>query len=691
MLTNEELLAEAKKRFEEAKGGNKEWRTEAKKHRDFVAGRQWDSSTKQELEDAGRPAVTFDECSALIKTIKGTLLANPMDVIYRARTGDDEALAEVYNKTMSWCRELSDSNLEESEAFGDVLVGGVGCAETYMDTDTDPVGYVASGIYVDAIQEILFDPFAKKRNLKDIRYLFRVKELSLDEFKARWPDNKARDTVFDLVTAEAVADLLIIDPTVVHVTPGNYSKEMAGVATTIDKKTALVAEYQYFKWESRYILSSDVPGETMMLEEEEFKAFARRAKGIGKSLVLVAPEELGTTEPGVIPYAKQHVKRYYRAYLTGKATVLEHTECPVNDFTYKFITGERDANKNAWFGPLRSWVDPQTLKNKVFSSTVEMVSMQSHGGLLLEEDAVSTDGLEELTANWNDPSKVVLVAPGAIQNGKIKQRDLPQFPAAHGGLLQIINAELPKISGVNVEFLGLATHNQPNVLESQRKETALTSLATYFSSLRSYRKEQGYLALMFMHRYMDNDRMLRIAGSEVAEGINKSLLEVEPSYDIIIDDTPATPNQKARTWGVLQSILPIMVQAGLGKFISPNIIKAVDLPASVAKDWLEHIAQVSQPSQEQVQEQQLRMQLLQAQIEQAKAKAQYDLMVGQAALITAQAKTGKVTGDIMAKAGKLQQEGHAHATEQMQRGNDLMSQLQPAVPEQQPKTQQGVE
>ena len=51
----------------------------------------------------------------------------------------------------------------------------------------------------------------------------------------------------------------------------------------------------------------------------------------------------------------------------------------------------------------------------------------------------------------------------------------------------VVNS-LPVTSGVNLEIMGIVDRDQANVLEVQRKRSALNVLADLFDSLRSFNK-----------------------------------------------------------------------------------------------------------------------------------------------------------------------------------------------------------
>ena len=59
-----------------------------------------------------------------------------------------------------------------------------------------------------------------------------------------------------------------------------------------------------------------------------------------------------------------------------------------------------------------------------------------------------------------------------------------------------------------------ADANQPGILEAQRKQAAMTILATLFDSMRRFRKINGRIRLHYIKNYLSDGRLIRIGGPD---------------------------------------------------------------------------------------------------------------------------------------------------------------------------------
>ena len=172
-------------------------------------------------------------------------------------------------------------------------------------------------------------------------------------------------------------------------------------------------------------------------------------------------------------------------------------------------------------------------------------------------------------------------------------------------------------TGVNEEILGLASREQAGVLEAQRKQAAYGLLSAFFDAQRRYLRNQGKLQLQMMRLYLPEDTLLRIVDDGTKKYVPMALTMQAQEYDVIVDESPAGPNQKALTFQTMMQLMPFLTEAGLPPKFWAEIAPYTPLPSSIAEKLAAAFAELQQeaeqgPPPEQQQMVQMEMQNKQA-------------------------------------------------------------------------------
>src|SRR5690606_11933766 len=172
-----------------------------------------------------------------------------------------------------------------------------------------------------------------------------------------------------------------------------------------------------------------------------------------------------------------------------------------------------------------------------------------------------------------------------------------QFPAGFFTLFQESKEAINDVTGLSMEFLGTREVDQAGVLEYQRRQSSLNLLASLFNSLRRYRKRQGRVMLYLIQEHLADGRLVRIVGDDMRQYVPLTRADVaNREYDIIVDDSPSSPNEKDRTWQILMQMLP-MVRDMITPDIALELLSMSPLPASL----VEKIRQKAMEAQQQPQ------------------------------------------------------------------------------------------
>lgn len=558
---DDDLIKTIRDNHKAAKKHSANWRTEAIKLYDFKAGHQWSAEDEAKLAEEGRPTVTFNRMGPYFDAVTGTEINNRQEIKYLPRTTGDSKKNEILTQAAKWALEGTDAQFEESDAFEDVLTCGMGWVATRMDYEDNADGMIAME-QVDPL-EMYWPPEAKKRNLKDAKWLMRVKWLTEDEILERWPDaevNPAATPWGDEDTAP--------DPH--HANLAFLYRE--NNRTGYDDKTGKyrVVQYLYQEHENVYRVLDSASGQLVTLPEDRFKPLRKRAEESGIEL----------------EYVKQDKRIFKYCFVIGDEIVKgENGRGDLKaGFNIKCITGKRDRNSNTWYGLARGMEDPQRWANKFLAQIMHIINTNAKGGLMAEEGAFIDPRKAEET--WSDPAAVVMLKNGGLQ--KVKERQAASYPTGLDKLLQFAIGSIPDVTGVNLEFMGAADRQQAGVLEQERKKAAFIILAGYFDSLRLYRKEQGRLLAHFIKEYMNDGRIIRITTDEGEQAVPLQLTDEMMEYDIIVDQAPSSPNLKEEVWGTLGQLIPQMLKAGVQ--VPPEVFKFSPLPTEIANAFMKKMS-----------------------------------------------------------------------------------------------------
>ncbi len=581
----------------------KDWKDEAKVNYDMVAGRQLPDDAKAANEEAGLVSITINKIDATVSAVSGSEMTNqqetkfyPRETSTRGPDGrlQDVAVNELLTGAADYVREESDQADEESEAFRDTLICGLGVTEGRMDYDVDPDG-MAVVERCDPI-EFRIQAGAQRPNAADATRITREKPFSKDDAKSRFGvEEGGKQPSWEKGAHDN--------------NPGSAYKGNSGETTNADD--VWICEYQWWELEKLHKVLNPITQQIEELTEAEFA-----------QIIQLMPELEANS-------ASLRVRRYYRAFRCGDQ-ILEVTPLPDEEFTYKFITGKFDRNKKVWYGLVRAMVDPQRLLNKQISQTQRIVDTNAKGGLLAEVDAFEDP--QEAEANWAASDTIVWTKAGKLQSGAVIPKPIAPTPAGIDKLLMIANEAIPSTSGVNAEMLGIVDRQQAGVVDVARKEAAYGVLQAFFRGLKRYRKQRGRHTLKLITRYMSDERLIRINGRNGS--VQYLPLVRQPStakYDVIVDDSPTGPNQKEKVFQFLMMFgAPVLSKLNLPPQIWMKFLEFSPLPSALVAEMQQMMAQMPPAPDPNAQKLQAEMQMGQAKLAMEGQRAQADAQLAQA-------------------------------------------------------------
>lgn len=620
MKSESEIRSQAFDRWKDARDASRKWRMEAREDYEFYAGRQWSPEDEAYLREQRRPKITFNRTTPFVDAIVGTEINNRQETSYLPRTTNqndlDAAAAELFTEGARWIRQTCDADDNETEAYQDSLICGMGWTETRLDYEDDPDGRVL----VDRVSplEMYWTAGTTRPNLADARDIWRIRLMPVEDIRNRWPD-----ATIDHVEAQSWADVGALEwPH--DSTPPAYDTD---TSTSNDQRRGLVrvVQYQWCERESYLRTVDPESGDDRELNPDMLDTFRQQAGAD-------------------YPITNQSRKRWYQAILIGK-NIAEMKElfqakepCPGSSF--KPITGKRDENERSWYGIVRMAKDPQRWANKFYSQIQDVINSNAKGGIIAETDAF--ENMRQAEENWAKPDTIIWASPGAIVGSKIIERKSAAYPSGLDKLMQVSIEAISMTTGISPEMLGITGINQPNSLERTRIGRSMAVLSKFASSLRAYRKAQGRLMLHLMLYFIPPAVMERATGRQDAA----QLMQADVArFDVGVDQSPTSPNLKEEIWASVMQLLPMWLKSGIP--FPMTMLDYMPLPESAIQKLKEELQQQAQDPMAQAQKQ-IGIQQQAADVEKTKADAGKAAKTGDAAIMGSKTNLLEAVHEIMA-------------------------------------------
>lgn len=581
-------LAKYRRWFREAVDGAEKWRQAAQEDYDFVSGKQWKDEDIQAFEATGRPAITINRIKPLINVLSGYQRLNRYDIEFLPRTGDDIDICQVRKGMTKYVLDRCDYDTQESEAFMDAAVGGLGWLDVGYKFDEEIEDGEAFVKREDPFS-IYVDPEAHKQDYSDAKYICRAKWVDKEELCLVYPDHKeeieAQYAVYDPVERET--DDARPDPLW-------YKADL--------KKVRMVECWYKTKAKQQMYYLQD--GSRIPKEEVTVEMFLQGLI-VGQAVINVSQVRVCSFFDTVL--------------LEDMESPYQHGEFPLVPITcYAFGAGDLPA------GFVRDLKDPQREINRRRIQVLHILNTSGNGGGWIEEDAMSPEQKSLFERKGAIPGHFSEVRPGAISQGKIQERGMQNPPAA------IIQAEgqatqdLTAISGINEALMGvdIPSGSSGRAIELKQKQ-AITHIAPMFDHLREAKKKVAFLLwgkrghAGVIPQFYTEDKVYRVEGANGQEFIrvNEQVVEQDPlgnvihrtmndlsqgEFDIVVSDTQASTTQRqAQMWGLVDAVQKLGVP---GDLVFDIILDLSDLPnkEDIKQRWQERQQAQAQQAQQQL-------------------------------------------------------------------------------------------
>ena len=465
----------------------------------------WNDNYYGNLAPFRKRQFNFNRIRRVINMITGYQRQHRFSTIVNPIENGDNQTASQLTKAMLWV--MNQDNMLEtiSEAFEGALTTGMNLLSVWCDFREDPIN---SKIKLDNVSynEYLIDPFFKRPDLSDCRYIWTRKWLNKRELKSLFP---TRDTEIDSMYARGWRDGKF------QFQPEAYNYAMQDLLT--------YDEFFYMDFRTRKLLVDTRTGGTLEWTgtDHDLKEYQS------------AFPQIDSVDQ-IIPTVKLAIQINGRTFYHGPN--------PMGIDKYPFIpvfcyySPETPYFPNRVQGIVRGLRDAQYLYNRRKVIELDILESQINSGVKFKEDSLV------------NPKDVFLTGQGrsfAIKKDAemtdVEFIQAPQIPPSMIQLSEILAKEITEISGVSEELLGMAQDEMSGVLSMLRQGAALTTLQKPFDHLNMAQKLLGEITVELMQKNFTPGKMTRILGEEPSQEFYSRAFA---TYNVVVEEGLNTATQK---------------------------------------------------------------------------------------------------------------------------------------------------
>ena len=578
LLSDEKLLKQWNKHKEISEGELNYQHNQAREAHLYAAG---DEALYRAgiQEKTAKNQVVFSKIKPFVDAVAGFMVQLRRKPQYQARIMEREAQEEYsayLNAVSDYIRDNANMDNIESRQDREMLIAGYGAVDTNITYEKNPDGEVAAEVI--KYNDVFWDPQAMEPNMLDGRWIYRRKAYGIDEALKRFKGSAKED--FEIYSPDRDSGYYYI--------PGGLYDKIAPEGTK-EEDLVEVNYYQYWQLDKYY--RAENPLFMDVLDPATASILAQMMVTVRDNRAQLSDKDKQEDIFGFDPFAEYLVmnpqvrsdmrvlferfgleledqeflrKTYYTVILSGKKIFKKFKSPDQQGFTIKLKTANYDPVKKAWYGMVEGMINPARYANKALSEILYVIASNSKGGVMYEESAV--DDPARFEQQYATTKAAIRVNDGALSGAKIQPKAQAALPSGYEQVYNISNESLDQTSGISREFLGTSANTQVSaLLESQRINQVISTLAGYFDSISLYQKEHARMMITYIRMLAENSqgRLISLIGQEGAQRYDVlSQDKMVDEYDIEIGEAPATPAQKQETAKVVIELADKLFAAG---------------------------------------------------------------------------------------------------------------------------------
>ena len=509
---------------------------------DYYKGDQWTPDEIAMHHSQKRHPYVFNEVEAKVNHWIGTQTQTRMESRIIGREKGDAAAAELLNHLIKWAEQANSMEIVETDVFKENIIGGAGAA--VVRWEHEDLGYGYPKVEAVPINQMRWDPIAKKKDLEDARWIARVVHMSRQSAKEMFPQHAE---VIDRTAV--IAGGRGIDGGIYDNIENDYEQDAEAAVNwglsggTHQRELIEVVEYYEKVKVHKYVVANSIEGNTKSFDsQKEADAFYEGlVDGYLKSNTSLSNGD-GTQR---IVQLVTTANCVYQSIMIG-LKVIEHNKLAMPDFPYVMMFAQFQDGE--YWSPIRSLIDPQMFLNRSLSTLDNVIGSSTKNMLTVQKELLGTGfGLEDLRREISKVAPIIKVKDHrAIQ----AHSPSPVNPALFDTMSFAISRMNDYSGGKNL--LGL----QENAAESgravmARAEAGGTGKLPMFDNMRIWRKSITERVIWWTKNYMSDAQIFRVIGAhddvpfvQLDDGVLNTFREIK--LDIIIDEAVKSDTVKER-------------------------------------------------------------------------------------------------------------------------------------------------
>jgi hypothetical protein len=636
---DEKLLRLAKDRYSEGTEAWRDNRDAAESDFLMLDGQQWDEQALVERE--GRPCLVINKLSGVQKQITGDQRQNrPSIKIQPVDSESDPDVAEIFTGLIRNIEQNSDAESAYDTAFEQCSGGGFGFFR--INTEYAQEDAFDQDIKIERILDpfsVTFDPYAKKQDKSDARYVFVEETITKEEFEELYPNDCPVDWESEYVDDDSRW----------------YTKE-----------NIRIAEYWYKEEYEKLIYQLETGEVVNAADVDEFM----QEEGDVKFLV-----DAQTQQPiRIVKERKAVCDRVKWVKMTGHA-VLEKADWIGKYIPIVGVWGDERwvSGTMVYKSAIRDAKDAQKIYNWMRSTSVETVSQAPRMPYMVTPEQI--DGHEDQWASMHRTPQPYLVY-NETQMG-MPQRLGGSIPDVGAQNEAMISADdIQSTTGLFNASLGQQSNETSGRAILMRQREGDVATFVFIDNLTRALNYAGRIIVDLIPKVYDTERVVRVLGMDGAEDfaeVNKVVMTPQGpqvindlargKYDVVVTTGPSYSTQRVEAADAMMQFA--QMNPSFGQYFTDLIAKNLDWPGAeeiekraqkllppglLERDMDDLTPEEQQQMQAQQQQAQQQQQLQQMQIQMGIQAQQLDLKTKEVELVKIQAETAQKQADAIKKA-----------------------------------------